>query len=158
MEDKRRISFGERVGAVKPPTIMEVETMSEVLSVALWNVIVNSFITDIPESEGYNSWYNTKCASKEIWEYLDLNILEMPDIERNGFIADTTNFIQVLHEKFWNSTESQWHKKFDLVQFLLEIENKYGIQEFSKRINKKLIDHNSGYRVIKNLIVPITNN
>jgi len=138
--------FSERYG-YKTSKILQVESIDDALKNRIW-----SYIYEYSEFEhGQNH-----IIYKYIWvNFFKLCIDEIP-VCRNGEVY-LIEFLKIAKYIYFN--ELKWHEIFDFIEFMQRIyssEDKSKAKSFSEAINGILEEEKSGYRMIGNLITPIT--
>lgn len=145
------MKFSERIGKNVPKTNIQLDSMDSELRVSLWNTIdkyIKQPLKD--EHSDYIRETSFKGFIDSIWfSFLKEPVDEIPH-EKFGLIAE-------LRKRFfkWNYLEV-----YDFVDFLIRIKNV--IANFDKKgfiadVNFVLQRELSGYRVINELLSPITN-
>lgn len=127
---------------------IQLESMDDGLRTAIWNAIHQTFFQGFELHEYIYKDTNLGKTLLYIWE----NYFEKPNDEINQHVLIWTHILK----KYIN--ESMWFEVYDLLeQFIKFWPNKYELDnKFVPKINKKLEQYLSGYRVIVHEISPIT--
>lgn len=142
------MKFSERHGFAEIKQTFQIESMNEDLRNSLWNnYYVNIFLRLEGDTFGRNPYYDLE---EIIWmHFLKLRIDELPNVVNRTDVFLTLKNI-FLHDK--------WFKIFDFIEFVLKIGMiNHLIGDFVDDCNKILKRELSGYRIINNLVCPITN-
>ena len=131
--------FSERLGyTVKP---FQLETISDALKNRIWNV----YSCEVSDSiSSYDSHY--------LEEILDNLGLKFQNVD--SFTDVTTNLKRL--QKWFDS--AKWYQIFDFVEIYMNVLPTKDRRDARKNFNDILEIENSGYRVLANKVVPITNN
>lgn len=126
---------------------IQLQNIDEDLKIRIWN-IVNIILFSQTEYvlDGYS--YDEKNLIEEIWT--NLFIKDSDTIGRNQHMK--SNFKKVFFE-------SEWHILYSLIEVILKSkEDKFEfINLATNEFNLALEKENSGYRIINNIVSPITN-
>ena len=132
-------SFSERYGYIKPSEAIIVECMPE----EVVNAVYNSFTS--------------------LWNDIDIAEIQKDVCARflnqkaDGF--SSRSFKDVIRP-YWEDPNNKWYEKLDLVEFVigsLISQYEWGDAEFFvKSLNSEFERLNYGYRIINNLVTPIT--
>lgn len=131
--------FSERFGyTVKP---FQLETISDALKNRIWNV----YSCEVSDAISfYDSHY--------LEEILDSLGLKFQNVD--SFTDVTTNLKRL--QKWFDS--AKWYQIFDFIEIYMNILPTKDRKDARKNFNDILEIENSGYRVLANKVVPITNN
>ncbi len=143
------MKFSQRIGKVAIRNELQVDSIDESLKNRLWNVI-HSFIF---ERKSYKNIYHQDIAFKHIWkEFFILPLDEIPTYTGSSevFPEEFQNYV-----KFW-FYKKEWYELYDLIEFLLQLNEDIFTTNFSKNCNLVLKKEGAGYRIIENRIVQIT--
>ena len=132
-------SFSERYGYIKPSEAIIVECMPTEIANAIFNCFDNlKYDIDIPEiqREVCIHFFNKKAEGFSSRSYYDMI---------NPYITNDT---------------IEWYKKLDLIEFIIDyfhqIKDLYTCNRFISELNSEFERLNYGYRIINNLVTPIT--
>lgn len=150
------MKFSQRIGKTNVRTVLQIESINKDLENRIWNNILNDFfykISDEPPYIGANSDRANTC--KKIWEkFFKLRTDEIPSYSSSNIGRINVNgVIEYIKKWFF---ESKWYKKYDLIEFLSDLESKEKRTIFTENCNKTLKEELAGYKLIENKIVPIT--
>jgi len=139
-------SFSDRMAITEPPTEIQVNSMNEQLRNSLWNL----FMFYVAGWSGFLRllFYN---YYKEPVDSLPVHPrkIDQDDQRRNLF-----------KQKFY---DSEWYEVYNIIQHIIENYSLYVVKHrtisvgFHEALSRILERELSGYRVIKDLIVPISN-
>lgn len=135
--------FSERNGIIKSSDALIINQITAEMRIAIYNCYTN---TIVPANFGRINVYIQRevCA-----RFLNRSTYNF----RNGGFEDVIS--PYLHEDF-----HEWNKYYDLVEFIIETYNSLGggrdLLCFIKELNKDFERLNYGYRIINNLVTPIT--
>lgn len=135
-----KLSFSQRMGLEIEKAIQK-EGIDRELRTALWN-IVYTFSEDVIE-DYEERWY----LQNHIWRYF--YVLPRDEMQGNIFNDWTKKFI----------LKKEWNLVYDLVQEYVEYFSEkfeYLLEAIIKNINDELEEHNAAYRLVDNLIIPIS--
>jgi hypothetical protein len=136
------MNFSEREGHRKPK-LNPLEILDESLKIAIWNVIfkeINSRYIDWGFTYGDSRYQNAK--AENLWtDFFEQNISKLPAAEK--YLQETENLY----------TKLEWFGVYDLIEFFLEQNEYFNVDEFNKILTK----HNAGYRVIHSIVQPVCN-
>lgn len=143
------MSFSQKIG--KRPLIknMQIESIDNELRNRLWNTY-NRFIIDEINPE---SFFDEKSYFENYIDYLWTDFFKIPI---NGHYSGKTEEIKSYFFQF------QWYDVYDFIEFnanpdIKSIAN-INIEPYIVECNRILESEFSAYRLIKNIIVPISNN
>lgn len=157
-------SFSERNGYIKVPNVMQTKGMSNDLRNDIFNVmvayiVVTFFDTDHYVRRGetdslYSSLYSRAYSEKykSFFKSFYANILRQKITE----IPLDNNRAWTVFENYFDNAE--WHEIYSLQEWFIKhfvTEDKL-YKKFAENLNGVLEKNLSGYRLINNLIVPIT--
>lgn len=130
--------FSERLGyTIKP---IQVESVSPALKNRIWNIYSCNVSEDITF---YDSHYSE--------EILDRLGLKYQNVDRSSDVSINLTRLQ----KWFDN--AKWYEIFDFVEIYMQVLPTKDRKDTRKEFNDVLEAENSGYRVINNNIVPITN-
>lgn len=160
----KTFSFSERNGYIKVPNVMQTKGMSNDLRNDIFNVmvayiVVTFFDTDHYVRRGetdslYSSLYSRAYSEKykSFFKSFYANILRQKITE----IPLDNNRAWTVFENYFDNAE--WHEIYSLQEWFIKhfvTEDKL-YKKFAENLNGVLEKNLSGYRLINNLIVPIT--
>ncbi|AQQ71171.1 hypothetical protein SMSP2_01537 [Limihaloglobus sulfuriphilus] len=146
-------SFSERMGYVRPPEFLQLDSMTDELSNQLYNfcsTYINQIMSEINSRGGRASFIEDRVNSALKKQFGTFKIL--PFSSPNDFSA----------EKFKVSwSVINWHEKYTIVEFTIDhyakYINDYRFKDIVIELNSILERENSGYRMNSDLeLVPIT--
>ncbi len=137
-------SFSQRYGYVEEPSI-QFESMSNSLRNRLWNKVYSVEFDADPFSKHNNDLTNIE----KLMDSLGLTFV-IPRTERERFLN-----VKKLKEFLFD--ETKWFLMYDFIEKYIALFHKTYHKELSNEFNEILEDECSGYRVVKSLVVPITN-
>jgi hypothetical protein len=136
--------FSQRIGKKKATKEIQLESIDTELQNGLWNIIKLLFVDPIASHRLEFNGFAIK-----LWNHFyKLPVDRIPEYE-----FEIKDFIR---KRFF---EDEWYESYDFIEFLLNLEfvhyNKK--TEFVDTLNSILEREFSGYRIIDNLIAPISN-
>ena len=143
-------TFSDRVGATMPPPL-QVDTLSDELRTALWNVLVDCVLPFGSEGElpDYPRWERRAAM---VFRGLHLTA------DDAGDYYDTRDEVKA---RFFN-TKQAWYEPYNFIEYCLE--NALSVcpdhrcaQRLIPALNDALKKYNSAYRVLDGVLAPITN-
>ena len=137
-------SFSQRYGYVEEPSI-QFESMSNSLRNRLWNKVYSVEFDADPFSKHNNDLTNIE----KLMDSFGLTFV-IPRTERERFLN-----VKKLKEFLFD--ETKWFLMYDFIEKYIALFHKTHHKELSNEFNEILEDECSGYRVVKSLVVPITN-
>lgn len=153
--------FSQRIGKKSVRESLQVESIDTPLENKLWNCFLNDFLntfSDVKSPRASSSERAQIC--KILWEeFFEQRADEIPAYSTGSI--HIRRMIDFLKNSFF---ESEWHEKYDLIEFSSEVEHQlknkssysYKNLFFTEKCNAILERENSGYRLVKNQIVQIT--
>lgn len=143
--------FSQRIGKTEVRELLQIENIDEILENKLWNNILTDFIE---KTNDYSTSYQEserEVFSKVIWEeFFKRKIDEIPSYSNGGIY--TNGVIEYIRDWF---IEAEWFEKYDLIEFLSELDNRVNLG-FTDKVNLTLKRELAGYTIINNNIVQIT--
>lgn len=148
------MSFSERYG-FKPKKAIQIEGMDEELRACLWNCFSDYIGIEIKDSRAFcdiTIYLDNEGKSsfrKFFWKKLYTDVLKIPiplhEPDVDSLLSQVKNLVLTL----------QWNKVYDLIEFSINQYNR-DKKPYIDSLNKILEQENSGFRIIKDKIVPIT--
>lgn len=144
----RKLRFSDRVGVTQPPTILQLDTMSEPLRNSLWNVLLETvFETNNPSQRSH-----AVSAAQMIWGYFLHRTLDTLPTGAGACVS-------VIKQEFFDE-HSEWWKVYNLLEFLavdyLSRTSQVTLFHFQRLANDAFEEHLAGYRLIEGSIIPIS--
>lgn len=146
------MKFSQRLGKVELKNSLQVESINEDLLNRLWNTISEDFLGVISTATPMGKDSRQAKACKKIWrEFLNKPVDYIPRNIRGIF--DYLAFKEELRAWFFFA---KWYKVYDLIEFIVELDNRgYGLN-LEVKFNNDLKREHSGYRIIKKIVTRIT--
>ena len=141
------MKFSQKIGITPTKLLLQIESMDDDLRVGLWNVFtiycldkVYERVNDITENVTYHNFF------RSLW----LNFFKLPIDTMITYIYDLRKYLK---EKFmaW-----EWYEVYDFIEFIIKEELPYVAIEFKEGCNFIMQRELSGYRVVEDEIVKIT--
>lgn len=141
------MKFSERMGETKVKSVIQIDSMDDDLKNSLWNVLYQNYfkIPDLTFIKGSDN----EIFFNNIWLYY----LKEP-IDKAPHLVEKHR--SKVREMFFSST---WYGVYDLLEFMIQNPGpllfprlKYIISEINKVLEVEL----SGYRIVENIFMPIT--
>lgn len=145
--NKKSMKFSQKIGKKPVRKDIQNETMDEELKNGLWNIIKMFFIDKL-RSGGIYEEPEIKEFSKILWHnFYKKSIDSIPNNAYKIELEIRTNFYK-----------SEWYEVYDFVEFIVSIQaDEYAKKDFIQTLNKLLEIEFSGYRIINEVIAPISN-
>jgi len=146
------MKFSQRIGLkpLNPP--LQLDSIDNDLRNTLWNILSINLI------EGYqkyvNSHYQYETTLKEFCISLWHTFYKLPIDEMPKYTEDLEKYIRKSFFKF------EWFEVYEFLEFIINFEKIYlvlNLEQFKIIVNKILEKESSGYRIVNNIIAPITN-
>jgi hypothetical protein len=135
------MSFSDRMGITKPKTVLQVDDIDDELKNGLWQACL-----EFPLSS--NQFYTAGSTRFEATvRGIYVNVLK----ETSDEIPATTSKVMGRLKKWFY--EAEWYQIYNLLEYLLS-KDESGV--LTKRVTFFLAREKSGYRIIQNKFVPIT--
>lgn len=130
--------FSERIGITNPP-IIQLNSITATLRNSLWNIILVTL-------EGY-----TVTALLEFCRHASILFFKIPADEVRTYWSgyELKNWLK------GNFYKLSWYDVYNFIEFLIKTDKNFA--QKASWFNNFLEEENSGYRLIKDQIVPITN-
>lgn len=152
------MTFSERYGFKKSNENIQFESIDNALKNGLWNALY-PFISDI----------STYISDAGFFQNIFIRLWTSVYKNRIDELPNESQYVEYIRNKFFNC---KWYEIYDLLEYFLNIEGRFGIftieENQSKEIlekakifyraniEKTLVEEMSGYRVVNNKFVPIT--
>ena len=140
-------SFSVRHDYEQPKPIQH-ESMDDDLRIGLWNVFYQCF-PDSRDQQTKLLYFHA--VFKSIW----MKFLKHPSDEYEGFAEPgTKDFVKNIF------LSSEWHKVINLIEFIIRDVGSYNRSHrsiFINQCNRALKKENSAYKIVGDLVTPITN-
>jgi len=144
--------FSQKIGKSPIREIIQIESIDTRLENRVWNNILNDFFNEISNYSNHHNDSRRGETCGYIWrEFFSNRIDEIPN-NGNGRVS-VSRVITYLKDWFF---KSEWYEKYDLIEFLSEIDQIELGLGFTRKINDTLKYEMSGYRIVDNCIVQIT--
>jgi hypothetical protein len=143
--------FGERIGVTKP-RLIQLDSIDEALRNALWSALYTEIFKKIGEGDRYSShyhdWHKPFCLV--VWmRYFKQPIDELP--------YNRDNFVHFVKDYFY---KTDYVGVYEFIEFVLEHAENHRFFDKStleSYISIALTREMSGYKLVSNSFVPITN-
>jgi hypothetical protein len=142
------MSFSDRLGITKPKSILQVEEMDNDLRNGLWQACSESFFNRSRNRGDYEYDY----PFRQIMDRFNVDFLKSTsDAVPYGYEAG----IKIVRSWFFSA---EWWQVYNFVEFLISFDRPPFEVEgtFSERVSFFLEREKSGYRILQNKFVPIT--
>lgn len=143
-------TFSKRLGLVSAVKSIQVNEMDDDLRNGLWNTVKLHFLEMIEKYSPLTNATEYKEFCRVLWLHfykLPIDRIPNPDYRAEEFIR----------ERFFHGN---WYEVYDFVEFVSNLDA-YGFRFDAEKLrnfcNRMLERENSGYRFVKNVIAPITN-
>ena len=142
--------FSQRIGKKDVRQSLQIENIDNILENKLWNNILTDFIEKISD---YSSRYEESdkvIFLKILWQdFFERKIDEISSYSNGGVYP--TGVVEYIREWY---LEAEWYEKYDLIEYLSEIDKKINF-DFTEKVNAVLKSQLAGYTLINNKIVQI---
>lgn len=143
--------FSQRMGFVPTKPEIQIDGISDALTIALWNVLLQHYLHYYKSREGsiyshINGSNRQKFAMNYYADFLKLAIDELP--------AQWPTFVENLRNDFFYSME--WHRVYSFLEFVIQQGGKDFRDILTEKFNGAMEREGSGYRVVNGYVVPIT--
>jgi len=146
-------SFSQRMGIIKPKSVIQVDSMDMDLKNALWNVLTTSVWNNMNyPGEGIR-------PSSKYYEYVGWNFTEYIWVD---FLKKTIDTVPRTNESFKTSIRQvffkfEWYQVYDFLEFVADaIESKSTKKNFIRGCNEALKKELSGFIFVGNRLIPST--
>ena len=138
------MKFSERMGITSPKTEIQVNSIDKPLENKLWNCLYHFLEINYDYEFYFEIWSN----------YLGYLIERLPKNILHGDI----NFVDYMNALSLAYSKMTWYDKYNFIEYIINLSKKdFRRITFIERLNKILILENSGYRVVNDIIIQITN-
>lgn len=141
------MKFSQRIGISPIKTILQIDSMDNDLKIGLWNSFTyyclnKAFdrMTYISDQDDYYKFFIS------LW----CNFFKLPLDSLKGKVSDLRNFLKDVFMKW------KWYEVYDFIEFIVKEEIPDFPEEFKDDCNRVMKRELSGYRIIENEIVRIT--
>lgn len=135
--------FSQRINAAEPPSIIQLESISDPLRNSIWNLVVSLF------NEGESGWWRIAEISSQFFFKLPTDELPAYNLRRRGW----------LKKQFY---ELHWYEVYDYIEFVVEWypkavhHQKFRKDQLQSIFNRIFEDELSGYRFVNGELAPIS--
>jgi len=139
------MKFSQRNGVIPESMKIQIDWIDEELRNRLWNII-EVFVENPIEADYKRNNNNTKSFFFDtVWHlYYKKPLFTQPNYP----------FIEIRHNYF----QSDWYEVYDFIEFLLSTNiDIINYKKFKETLNSNLESEFSGFRIIDDLVTPITN-
>ena len=145
--------FSQKIGKSKIRELIQIDSIDIELENRIWNTIINVIFINVNKYYSNSRESRLGIACKTIWtDFFNMRIDEIPRDQRGHVIF--SSFLTIFKSKFFTS---EWYVKYDLIEFLSELDQKELGTGFTKSCNDALKLEMAGYRIVNNCVVQITN-
>jgi hypothetical protein len=137
----RKPAFSQRYGHTDYPTAVQADSLDERTRADLWNFLIHPFCVgeqtradDVPPMDAEVVWM--EFLARPIHDY------------------HFSPYFQILHDITY---KGEWHRVYDLVEFLAQRIGAYRDEMLVQRANQILATNRAGCRIVDHYVVPITN-
>ena len=137
--------FSDRMGITTPKLEIQYNSMDRELTTSLWNKIVMRLFHESSFLPIERSRY--KVVLNALW----IHYWKLPIDDRPGGIGSMSRSVKKVF------FQAKWYEKYNIIQFIIENLEEPVIKDLFKiMVNESLEEEFSGYRVVDNVIMPIT--
>lgn len=138
--------FSQRIGLTEIREAMQIEFIDELLENRIWNLLQKTLFARMKKA----SPTGAQMICNLIWtEFLGQRLDETPRFKA-GYSRD---FEDVFKEIYF---QSEWYEKYDFLEFVAEMDGEFLNVNFHMECNHVLKKELSGYRLIENKIIQVT--
>lgn len=152
------MKFSQRIGKTKVREVIQIESIDEILTKKLWNIL-NSFFNELSTST-YHGPSERNVFFKYIWtDFFNERADRVSTYQGNSFYTfDNGEFSYKPVYKYVSAWffDCEWYEKLDLIEVIAEIESQVVYFDFPEKINEVFEKEMSAYRIVENKIVQIT--
>lgn len=139
--------FSQKIGKKPVKKEIQTQTMDEELKNGLWNVIKMNFIDKL-ERSSFHSESDFRIFAKTLWHDFYKKSIDTMRYENYEVEADIRN----------NYFNYNWYEVYDFVEFIVQAySDEYSLPDFVITLNGILEREFSGYRIVNDVIAPISN-
>ncbi|MCI1710906.1 MAG: hypothetical protein LKM39_11810 [Chiayiivirga sp.] len=131
------------MGLKQPKTFVQFEGMDDELRNGLWNVYTRR-IVDAPQ-------FDCDRFTRLLWEHFFKKPIDSRPIRHNGFSFDYRQVLKDVRDFFFGSS---WNEVYEFLEFVLRASK--GNSDLRKDMQYVLSRENSGYRLVDDQFVPIS--
>lgn len=144
--------FSQKIGKSSIRENIQVESIDIRLENRLWNTVLLNFFDELSDIMGYKKDSPRGEICLIIWkEFFGERVDEISRFNNGNVYA--SGFLSFLKEWFF---KSEWYKKYDLIEYLSQLDSALFDAQFSERCNDVLKIEMAGYRIVDDCIVHIT--
>lgn len=139
--------FSQRINKKPFKKEIQIETMDDDLRNGLWNIIKMSIIDNLKKTN-YRGETEFNSFSKMLWhEFYKKSIDSIPYDYHDTEIEIRNNFFKY-----------NWFEVYDFVEYIIQVyPDDHTLGNFKVNLNGILEKESSGYRIINNIVAPISN-
>ena len=140
------MKFSERFGFKIQSNIIQAEDMNDELRISIWNVFYKFYLEY--DAKSISERRNLKISPEQITASIWMRFLK----KRIDKIADFgyTRFIDDFEQIFFGL---EWYEVYDMIEFILSIDETIRGEEFKSICNKILEIEMSAYRIVNNHVI-----
>jgi hypothetical protein len=138
--------FSQRLGLTEVRKALQIEHIDELLENRIWNLLQYTLFSKMKNTSASGA----QMICNLIWtEFLGQRLDETPKFK--------TSYSRDFEDRFKEIYfESEWYEKYDFIEFVADLDAKFLNVNFQKECNHVLKKELSGYRLIENKIVQVT--
>lgn len=138
--------FSQRIGLTEIREALQIEHIDELLENRIWNLLQYTLFSKMKNASASGA----QMICNLIWtEFLGQRLDETPKFKTSY----SSDFEETFKEIYF---QSEWYEKYDFLEFVAELDGKYFNVNFPKECNHVLKKELSGYRLIENKIIQVT--
>lgn len=142
--------FSQRIGKKDVRQSLQIENIDNILENKLWNNILTDFIEKISDNSSRYEESDKVIFLKILWQdFFERKIDEISSYSNGGVYS--TGVVEFIRKWY---LEAEWYEKYDLIEYLSEIDKKINF-DFTEKVNTVLKSQLAGYTLINNKIVQI---
>ncbi|MFA6571989.1 MAG: hypothetical protein WCT77_12225 [Bacteroidota bacterium] len=141
------MNFSQRIGEKPAFKEIQLHQIDSELRITLWNIVKMSYL-DFLDKAKHSRMSIFRAFAFTTW----FNFYKLPVDQISIYDSDIEKFIR---HRFFND---KWFEIYDFIEFIINIDFNEDIKtEFIKTLNNALEKEFSGYRIINNIVAPISN-
>lgn len=140
------MKFSERFGFKPINKIIQIDSMSDELRISLWNIVYEFYLKQDQQYRSQSDYLSIHPDDITTLMWVNLWKKEIDKKEPFGF----TQFQRAYKEIFFNL---EWYEVYDLVEFIVKVDNTQRGGVFKKVLNSILEREISAYRMVNDSLV-----
>ncbi len=140
------MKFSDRIGATSPNSVIQLNEINQELRNSLWNYFLEHIWKFLLSNQSEDMrWKNIHFITTDVYKFLKIPIDEVPT---------KSHLCQEFFKKRF--LQSEWYLPYNILQHTIKILDSAIDDSSREELNRILEIEGSGYRLIQNKIVPIS--